>query len=120
MRAERVPGLSLRGQPVAGWLDALSGLPDLTALLLDNTAVDGAALDRTSLSLDRIYLANTRIDDTAVARIVERWGERLEVIDLEDCEISYTSACAHVPSRSQRLQYSRCCSSSTRWLRSAR
>src|SRR3954471_4848686 len=29
VRSEHVPGLSLRGQAIAGWLDAMTGLPEL-------------------------------------------------------------------------------------------
>lgn len=85
VRSERVPGLSLRGQAVAPWLAALAELPQLTALVLDESDVDGTALATTRLALDRLYLARTRIDDTAVAWIAQHHA--LSVLDLEECAI---------------------------------
>ncbi|HEX2690812.1 MAG TPA: hypothetical protein VHN14_29555, partial [Kofleriaceae bacterium] len=56
VRTEHVPGLSLKNQAVAAWLGGLHDLPELTALLLDATDVDGAALGTMQLSLTRLYL----------------------------------------------------------------
>ena len=86
VRSERVPGLSLRNQPVAPWLGALRDLPELGALLLDGTGVDGAALGKMQLSLTRLYLARTAIDDAAVAALVERYPG-LEALDVEDTRV---------------------------------
>ncbi|HLL24784.1 MAG TPA: hypothetical protein VK427_21775, partial [Kofleriaceae bacterium] len=84
MRRERVPGLSLRGQPVtAAWLAQLVDL-DVTALVLDETDIDAAALAEIQLPLTRLYLARTRVDDAAM-----RWvaTHPLEVIDIEGCAV---------------------------------
>jgi hypothetical protein len=86
VRGEHVPGLSLRNQAVAPWLGALSELPELGALLLDATDVDGAALAAMHLALTRLYLAHTAIDDAAVAAVVERYPG-LEVLDVEDTAV---------------------------------
>jgi Leucine-rich repeat (LRR) protein len=87
VRREHIPGLSLRGQPVtARWLAALAELPELTALVLDETDVDGAMLQQAQLSLKRLYLARTRVDDAALAWIAQT-QPALEVIDVEDCRV---------------------------------
>jgi Leucine-rich repeat (LRR) protein len=87
VRSEHVPGLSLRGQPVAPWLAGLANLPELRALLLDNTDVDGTALAAMQLSgLTRLYLAQTAIDDTAIASVVRSYPE-LEALDVEDTAV---------------------------------
>ena len=86
VRAEHVPGLSLRTQAVRAWLGQLSGLPELSALLLDSTDVDGPALGAMQLSLTRLYLAHTAIDDAAVAAVVDRYPA-LEVLDVEDTAV---------------------------------
>ena len=86
VRAEHVPGLSLRDQPVVRWLGALRDLPELTALNLDGTGVDGAALRPVQLALTRLYLADTAIDDAAVAELAERYPA-LEVLDVEDTAV---------------------------------
>jgi hypothetical protein len=86
VRAEHVPGLSLKNQAIAPWLGALRDLPELGALLLDGSDVDGAALAATQLSLTRLYVAHTAIDDAAVAALVERYPA-LEVLDAEDTAV---------------------------------
>jgi hypothetical protein len=92
VREEHVPGLSLRGQPIAHWLGELHDLPELIALILDDTVVDAAALDGLDLPLQRLYLARTHVDDTALARLASRPGlAGLEVLDLEDCAIGDTT-----------------------------
>jgi hypothetical protein len=91
VRSDRVPGLSLRGQPVAPWLAALESLPDLTALVLDDTPVDGAALAAVQLSLTRLHLAATAVDDAAIAAAVERWPG-LQGLDLQNTAVGDTAA----------------------------
>ena len=91
VRSEHVPGLSLRNQAVARWLGELKELPELGALLLESTDVDGAALGKVQLSLTRLYLAHTAIDDAAVAAVVERYPA-LEAIDLEDTAVGDAGA----------------------------
>jgi hypothetical protein len=91
MRSEHVPGLSLKGQPVAQWLGELRELPELKALVLDGTDVDGAALAAMDVTLSRIYLERTPVDDAAVGAIVAR-HPALEVIDLEDTGVGDASA----------------------------
>ncbi len=95
VRDEHVPGLSLRGQPIAGrlaGLHELHDLPELQALILDDTAVDAGAFDTFELQLRRLYLARTQIDDTAIAKLVTHATlAGLEVLDLEDCAVSDTS-----------------------------
>lgn len=86
VRSEHVPGLSLQNQPVAPWLGALRDLPELGALILDGTGADGAALGAMQLSLTRLYLAHTAIDDAAVASLVERYPG-LEALDVEDTAV---------------------------------
>jgi Leucine-rich repeat (LRR) protein len=86
VRSEHVPGLSLRGQPVAPWLAQLQELPELRALLLDHTDVDGAALAAMQLSLRRLYLAQTAIDDAAIAALAARYPA-LETLDIEDTAV---------------------------------
>jgi hypothetical protein len=91
VRVERVPGLSLRGQAVAPWLGALNQLPELSAVSLDSTDVDGRALGAMQLAVTRLYLAHTAIDDAAVAAVVERYP-RLEVLDVEDTAVGDPAA----------------------------
>jgi Leucine-rich repeat (LRR) protein len=91
VRHEHVPGLSLRGQPAAGWLGELRDLPQLRALILDDTDVGDAALDALALPLARIYLARTAVTDTGVARLVVH-EPALEVIDLEGTAIGDAAA----------------------------
>ena len=86
VRAEHVPGLSLRNQPVAPWLGALRDLPELDALILDGTGADGAALRAMQLSVTRLYLAHTAVDDAAVASLVERYPA-LVALDVEDTAV---------------------------------
>ena len=86
VRREHVPGLSLRNQTVARWLGGLTDLPELGALLLDSTDVDGAALGAVQLRLTRLYLAHTAVDDAAVIEVAQRYPA-LEVIDLEDTAV---------------------------------
>ncbi|MEO7731046.1 MAG: hypothetical protein ABIY55_08755, partial [Kofleriaceae bacterium] len=93
VRREHVPGLSLRGQPVAPWLAALTELPELTALILSNTDVDGAALATMRLAVTRLYLAHTAIDDAAATAIVARYPT-LESLDVEDTAIGDAGAAA--------------------------
>ena len=83
MRKAHIPGLSLRGQPVAPWLGELRDLPDLRVLVLENTAVTGAALAAMDVSLARLYLARTAVDDAAITAVAARQRE-LQVLDLED------------------------------------
>ena len=85
LRRDAIPGLSLRGQPALP-LGELRELPALTALVLDDSDVDTAALHRTQLALRRLYLARTRIDDAGVQWIA-RTHAQLEVIDLEGCAV---------------------------------
>lgn len=86
VRSEQVPGLSLRGQPVARWAAALRDLPALTALLVDDTGVDGATLAALELPLQRLYAARTGLDDTSLAAVVAR-NPQLAVLDIEDCAV---------------------------------
>jgi Leucine-rich repeat (LRR) protein len=85
LRSEHVPGLSLRSQPALP-LDTLVELPDLTALVLDDTPTDGAALAELHLALTRIYLQRTAVDDAAIAALAAR-DPQLEVLDVEGCAI---------------------------------
>ena len=91
VRSEHVPGLSLKNQAVASWLGGLEQLPELRALLLDSTDVDGAALGAMQLSLTRLYLAHTAVDDAAVVALVDRYPA-LEAIDLEDTAVGDAAA----------------------------
>jgi len=92
LRSEHVPGLSLRDQPIAP-LAELVDLPELTALVLDDAPIDDATLDGLQLSLVRLYLARTRIDDAAIVKLVTR-QPHLEVLDLEGCAIGNASLSA--------------------------
>ncbi|HEX3760761.1 MAG TPA: hypothetical protein VHW23_18735 [Kofleriaceae bacterium] len=98
VRAEHVPGLSLRNQPVAPWLGALHDLPELTALILDGTGVDGAALRPLALALTRLYLAHTAVDDAAVAELAQRYPA-LEALDVEDTAVGDAGVRALAPLR---------------------
>jgi hypothetical protein len=91
VRADHVPGLSLRGQPVAPWLAALRDLPELDALILDSTGVDGDALAAIQLAVTRLYLARTAIDDAAVVALAARYPA-LEVLDLEGTAVGDAGA----------------------------
>ena len=91
LRQEHVPGLSLRGQPIARWLGELRDLPELRVLLLEGTDVDGAALAAMDTRLARLYLARTAVDDAAVAAVAAR-HTGLEVIDLEDTGVGDAAA----------------------------
>jgi Leucine-rich repeat (LRR) protein len=91
VRSEHIPGLSLRNQMVARWLGQLTALPELGALVLDGTDIDGATLGAMQLDLTRLYLAHTAVDDAAVAAVVERYPA-LEVIDLEDTAVGDAGA----------------------------
>lgn len=82
MRAQHIPGLSLRGQAIAPSLGELRALPDLRVLVLDDTDADGAALAAMDVTLSRIYLAHTAVDDAAVTALAAR-HPALEAIDLE-------------------------------------
>ncbi len=93
LRDESIPGLSLRGQAATALLPSLVDLPALSALVLDDTDVDGAALASLAVPLHRLYLARTRVDDTAVAAVVATWPA-LEVIDLEGTPIGDRAAIA--------------------------
>jgi Leucine-rich repeat (LRR) protein len=86
VRSEHVPGLSLRGQAVAAWRGALTDLPDLKALILDGTDVDGAALGELDVAVQRLYLAHTAVDDEAIAAVAARHAG-LEALDVEDTAI---------------------------------
>lgn len=89
VRAEHVPGLSLQGQPIEAWTGELVNLPDLTALILDDTAVDAQALAAIDAPLARLYLARTPIDDAAITALVAKPAlANLHVLDLEGCSIT--------------------------------
>jgi Leucine-rich repeat (LRR) protein len=97
IRSEHVPGLSLRGQPIERWLGELRDLPELTALILDDTVVDAAALGAIDLSLRRLYLARTQVDDAAVATLRGQRGlDGLEVLDFEDTAVTDRGAASLV------------------------
>lgn len=94
LREARIPGLSLRGQRVAAALSELRDLPDLSALVLDDPAIDGRALEALSGlggRLVRLELSGTGIDDAAVAAVVAR-HPALEVIDLGDTAVGDSAA----------------------------
>jgi internalin A len=86
LRSEHVPGLSLRGQ-LAIPLAKLTELPELEALVLDDTHVDGHDLAELQLALARIYLQHTEVDDTSVQAFVAR-EPGLQVLDLEATTVS--------------------------------
>ena len=89
VRTEHVPGLSLQGQPIEAWIGEIVELPELTALILDDTAVTGSALATIDAPLERLYLARTPIDDTAISALVAKPAlANLHVLDLEDCSIT--------------------------------
>jgi Leucine-rich repeat (LRR) protein len=92
VRSEHVPGLSLRGQRVdAAQLGALRDLPELTALVLDDSDVDGDALAQTQLDLHRLYLAHTAVDDSHLVALLAR-QPHLEVLALEGCDVGDPTA----------------------------
>ncbi len=81
LRSEHIPGLSLRGQlliPLAKLVD----LPELKALVLNDTEVDGHDLAELQLALERIYLQHTGVDDASVQAFLAR-EPKLQVLDLE-------------------------------------
>ena len=86
MRREHVPGLSLAGLRAADALGELHDLPELTALVLSDSDVGGAALATLQVSLHRLYLARTAIDDLAIQHVAIAHPQ-LEVIDLEDTAV---------------------------------
>jgi hypothetical protein len=86
LRRDHVPGLSLRDQPVAAMLHEVRELPELAALVVDDTDVDGATLAALDLHLTRLYAARTGLDDAAVAAIAAH-QPALEVVGFEDCPI---------------------------------
>jgi Leucine-rich repeat (LRR) protein len=100
VRTEHVPGLSLRGQAIAASrLGHLTDLPELKALVLDDTdVIDPGAVH---LALARIYLARTPVDDAALARLAAA-QPALEVLDVEDCAIGDAAAHAIATLRSLR------------------
>ncbi|MBX3156311.1 MAG: hypothetical protein KF773_09960 [Deltaproteobacteria bacterium] len=88
-----IPGLSLRGQPLPltpARLAALGELGALEALVLDDTALDPAALDGLR-PLRRLYLARTAVDDAALARIAARMPA-LEVLHVAGTAIGDAGA----------------------------
>ncbi|MEP6862993.1 MAG: hypothetical protein ABJE66_20365 [Deltaproteobacteria bacterium] len=85
LRSEHVPGLSLRGQPALP-LAKLTEVPELTALVLDDTPTDDDDLSELHVALKRLYLQRTRVSDTGVAALVTR-DPQLEVLDLEGCAV---------------------------------
>lgn len=92
LRSEHVPGLSLRGQAQVR-LGKLEHLPELTALVLDDTATTDDDLDDLHLTLQRLYLQRTDVDDAGIERLVtHQLG--LQVLDLEGCAIGNSSAIA--------------------------
>ncbi|HEX4453654.1 MAG TPA: hypothetical protein VH143_22435 [Kofleriaceae bacterium] len=91
LRRDHVPGLSLRGQPVAAMLGELRDLPELAALIVDDTDIDGPSLAALDLHLTRLYAARTGLDDAAIAAIAARQPQ-LEVVGFEDCPIGDAGA----------------------------
>jgi Leucine-rich repeat (LRR) protein len=90
LREEHVPGLSLRDQrDAAVLLGYVRDLPELTALLLDDTAVDSTAIATLNQPLERLYLARTEVDDAGIVALAA-WPAfaHLAVLDLEDCNIT--------------------------------
>ena len=85
LRSEHVPGLSLRSQPALP-LAKLTELPELTALVLDDTPTDDTDLGDVHLGVKRIYLQRTHVTDAGVRALVTRDPD-LEVLDLEGCAI---------------------------------
>jgi Leucine-rich repeat (LRR) protein len=94
VRSEHVGGLSLRGQAIAGWLDQLQDLPELKALLLDSTDVDGTSIQTLSpdLGIDRLGVARTLVDDAALVWIAANLGDTLLALDLEDTPVTDAGA----------------------------
>jgi internalin A len=87
VRDQHIPGLSLRGQRVAAWMDQLRDLADLTALVLDDTDVDGAALAKTDLALQRLYVSRTAIDDAGLAAALAK-SPLLQVLSAEETSLT--------------------------------
>lgn len=89
VRSEHVPGLSLQGQPIEAWVGQLVELPELTALILSDTAVTSQALAAIDAPLERLYLARTPIDDGGITALVAKPAlANLAVLDLEDCSVT--------------------------------
>ncbi|MEO8842675.1 MAG: hypothetical protein ABI591_13340 [Kofleriaceae bacterium] len=92
LRSEHVHGLSLRGQTQLR-LGKLENLPELTALVLDDTPTTDDDLAELHLVLQRLYLQRTEIDDAGVAHLVARQPQ-LQVLDVEGCALGDPSAIA--------------------------
>jgi internalin A len=99
VRSEHVPGLSLRGQTFAAWGDALADLPELHGLVLDDSDItDPGSLH---VSLRRIYLTRTAVDDAAITSLVAA-QPHLEVLALEECHLGDAAVRAIVHLRELR------------------
>lgn len=85
LREDKIPGLSMHGQPVS-LLGALVELPDLRALLLDDLPLLSGDLVFTLPALERLYLARTQIDDRAMETLKRH--PALKAIDLEDTALT--------------------------------
>jgi internalin A len=92
LRSEHIHGLSLRGQAEVR-LDKLESLPDLTALVLDDTPTTDDDLAELRLVLERLYLQRTDVDDAGIAHLVTRQPQ-LQVLDVEGCAIGNPAAIA--------------------------
>jgi Leucine-rich repeat (LRR) protein len=92
LRSEHVPGLSLRGQPALP-LAKLSEVPELTALVLDDTPTADDDLADVHVALKRLYLQRTRVSDAGVAAFATH-EPQLEVLDLEGCAVGDPAATA--------------------------
>ncbi len=91
VRSEHVPGLSLRGQRIAAVAHELRDLPELRALLLDDTDLDDAAIGVVAGGIggpiERLSLQRTLIDDAGVKAIATTVGPTLLALDLENCPV---------------------------------
>ncbi|MFT3694127.1 MAG: hypothetical protein QM831_13365 [Kofleriaceae bacterium] len=87
MQQEHIPGLSLVGQSHVP-LEKLTALPELKALVLDDTDAD---LTKLTLDLDRLYVERVAIEDVnaVVAKL-----PHLQVLDLDGVEMHDTTAIA--------------------------
>jgi Leucine-rich repeat (LRR) protein len=92
LRSEHIPGLSLRGQAQVR-LGQLANLPELTALVLDDTPTTDDDLAELRLVLERLYLERTDVDDAGIAHLVTRQPQ-LQVLDVEGCVIGNPAAIA--------------------------
>ncbi|HEX7700915.1 MAG TPA: hypothetical protein VF403_09340, partial [Kofleriaceae bacterium] len=92
LRSEHIHGLSLRGQ-VQVRLGKLQNLPELTALVLDDTPTTDDDLAELHLVLQRLYLQRTEVDDAGIAHLVTRQPQ-LQVLDVEGCTIGNPAAIA--------------------------